>query len=269
MEWGRFYRDNGKYAQAEKLFQKALNLNPGNDMAYVELGFCYLNQSKDAQAVEMLKKAIELNPRNDLAYVELGRYYRDQGKHIESEEALKKAVEINPRGDWAYILLGLCYMYQGRYTQSEEAFKKAIDLNPADDRAYGGLAELYEEIGKHESAQQYYQQANNLRLKHYDPRTIYNYQELKRILDKRGIKLVCVQYPVRSIEPLKRIFQGQSDVIFVDNERIFKDALKKASYREYFTDMFEGDFGHCTRKGNRLLAENIANVILEECFNRR
>ena len=269
VELGRFYRDNGKYAQAEKLFQKALNLNPGNDMAYVELGFCYLNQSKDAQAVEMLKKAIELNPRNDLAYVELGRYYRDQGKHIESEEALKKAVEINPRGDWAYILLGLCYMYQGRYTQSEEAFKKAIDLNPADDRAYGGLAALYEEIGKHESAQQYYQQANNLRLKHYDPRTIYNYQELKRILDKRGIKLVCVQYPVRSIEPLKRIFQGQSDVIFVDNERIFKDALKKASYREYFTDMFEGDFGHCTRKGNRLLAENIANVILEECFNRR
>jgi tetratricopeptide (TPR) repeat protein len=269
VELGRFYRDNGKYAQAEGLFQKSLNLNPRNDMAYVELGFCYLNQSKDIQAVQMLKKAVELNSRNDLAYVELGRYYRDQGKHIESEEALKKAIEINPRGDWAYILLGLCYMYQNKPTQAEEAFKKAIELNPTDDRAYGGLAALYEEMGKYESAQQCYQQANNLRLKHYDPRTIHNYKELKEISDKRGIKLVCIQYPVRSIEPLRRIFQGQDGVIFVDNEKVFKDALKKASYREYFTDMFEGDFGHCTRKGNRLLAENIANVILKECFNRR
>jgi hypothetical protein len=98
--------------------------------------------------------------------------------------------------------------------------------------------------------------------------TWHNYQELKRILDKRGIKLVCLQYPVRSIEPLKKIFEDEKGVIFVDNERIFKDALKKTSYKEYFTDMFGGDFGHCTRKGNRLLAENIANVILKEPFGK-
>jgi Tfp pilus assembly protein PilF len=264
VELARFYRDNGKYIQAEELYQTALNLNPQNDTAYLELGSCYINDSKDIQAVQMLKKAAELNPKNDLVYVELGRYYRDQGRHAESEEALKRAIEINPRGDWAYILLGLCYMYQGKYAQSEEAFKRAIELNPADDRAYGGLAVLYEETGKHESAQRYYQQVNNLRLRHYDPKTIYNYRELKAILDKRGIKLVCIQYPMRSIEPLKRIFQGQDGVIFVDNERIFKDAVKKEGYRQYFTDMFEGDFGHCTPKGNRLLAENIANTILKE-----
>jgi hypothetical protein len=32
--------------------------------------------------------------------------------------------------------------------------------------------------------------------------------------------------------------------------------------------MFAGDFGHCTDKGNRLLAENIATVILKEVFGR-
>ena len=50
--------------------------------------------------------------------------------------------------------------------------------------------------------------------------------------------------------------------------KIFKDALRKASYREYFNDMFAGDFGHCTPKGNRLLAENIAKVILKEYFGK-
>ncbi|MFH1622153.1 MAG: hypothetical protein ABIA97_03435, partial [Candidatus Omnitrophota bacterium] len=68
------------------------------------------------------------------------------------------------------------------------------------------------------------------------------------------------------VEPLKKMFEDQEDVIFVSNERVFKEALKQASYKEYFTDMFAGDFGHCTQKGNRLLAENIANVILRECF---
>jgi len=32
--------------------------------------------------------------------------------------------------------------------------------------------------------------------------------------------------------------------------------------------MFGGDFGHCTHKGNRLLAENIANVIFKEVFSK-
>jgi len=57
-------------------------------------------------------------------------------------------------------------------------------------------------------------------------------------------------------------------VIFVDNERIFKDAIGKKGYNKYFTDMFGGDFGHCTQKGNKLLAENIANAILKEVFNK-
>jgi hypothetical protein len=73
---------------------------------------------------------------------------------------------------------------------------------------------------------------------------------------------------MRSVLPLKKIFQIQEGIIFVDNEQIFKKAVKKSGYKEYFIDMFAGDFGHCTEKGNRLLAENIANVILKEAFGK-
>jgi hypothetical protein len=81
--------------------------------------------------------------------------------------------------------------------------------------------------------------------------------------------VVCVQYPMRSIEPLKRIFEDNKEgVIFVDNEKIFRDAVKEEGSDVYFRDMFGGDFGHCTAKGNRLLAENIANAILENVFHK-
>jgi hypothetical protein len=86
---------------------------------------------------------------------------------------------------------------------------------------------------------------------------------MKQILDNENIKLVCVQYPMRSIKPLKSMFEDQGGVIFVDNEKVFKDALKQGTYREYFIDMFGGEFGHCTIKGDELLAENISKSIAQ------
>jgi hypothetical protein len=102
----------------------------------------------------------------------------------------------------------------------------------------------------------------------YSSLTIDNYRKLKAILDKRGIRLVCAQYPMRSVEPLKRIFEGERGVIFVDNDHLFKEAVTQGGYREYFLDMFAGDFGHCTLQGNKLLAGNIANAILKEVFGK-
>ena len=146
-------------------------------------------------------------------------------------------------------------------------FKKTIKINPTDNWAYGSLAYCYKEWGEYKLAEEHFRKANRLRLEYYNPITRHNHQRLKEIVTQRGIKLVCVQYPVRSIEPLKKMFKNKKGIIFVDNEMVFKKALKQASYDEYFVDIFAGDFGHCTRKGNRLLAENIANVILKECFN--
>lgn len=60
-----------------------------------------------------------------------------------------------------------------------------------DDQAYGAISLLYEEMGKSELAKEYANKADRLRLKYYKPVTVSNYRELKEILDKRGIRLVC------------------------------------------------------------------------------
>ncbi len=267
---GWVYRDQGRLSQAEDSFKKAIELNPKNEGAYIELGRSYRGQSKSSQVEGSFKKAIELNPKSDSAYTELGWFYLTQGKFFQAEDSFKKAIELNSGSDSAYAGLGRSYRGQGKSSQAEEALKQAIELNPKNDRAYGTLSLLYEETGKPELAKEHAQKAQGLRLGHYVPLTDNNYRTLKEILDKRGARLVCVQYPMRSIEPLKKIFEVNAEgVIFVDNERIFRDAVKKYGYNAYFTDMFAGDFGHCTDKGNRLLAENIANVILKEAFQSK
>ena len=88
-----------------------------------------------------------------------------------------------------------------------------------------------------------------------------NYNQIKDTVIGHGLTLVSIQYPMRSVEPLKSLLDFDRRVRFVDNEQIFKEAVGRSRYEDYFSDNFAGDFGHCTPKGNRLLAENIARVV--------
>ncbi len=228
---------NAEYLSAElreKAFRKRIEMNPGNDSAYDDLAWVYQGQNRFSEAAALFKKAVEINPRNICAYAMLGGYYEDQGE----------------------------------YALAENMFKKGIEINPESDILYAALEILYRKIGKYKLAEEFHRKLNGLRLKMCNPITLKNYLHIKKILDDKGVKLICAQYPMRSIEPLKKIFKDDKGVIFVDNENTFYNVIEKENYRDYFVDMFAGDFGHCTQKGNRLLAENIATVVLKEVFGR-
>ncbi|MCX5704956.1 MAG: tetratricopeptide repeat protein, partial [Candidatus Omnitrophica bacterium] len=167
----------------------------------------------------LFKKAIELNPKNDWAYVELGNNYRKQRNFSEVEKLYRKALKLNPKNAEVHIELGNYYQDQGKYSEAEKLYKKAVELNPRNDKIYGALGILYIEMGNPGLAREYSKKAEELRLSHQYLITATNYHKLKAILDKKGITYVCVQYPMRSLEPLKKIFQDNAEgIIFVDNE---------------------------------------------------
>lgn len=95
------------------------------------------------------------------------------------------------------------------------------------------------------------------------PETISNFNAIHDVLEQREIPLVVMQYPLRALAPLKGLFGAEDGIIFVDNENLFKDVLDDGEYEEYFVDRFAGDFGHCTKKGNRLIADTVADIILK------
>ncbi|MDD5560811.1 MAG: tetratricopeptide repeat protein [Candidatus Omnitrophica bacterium] len=262
-------QDQKTFSQAEDLFKKALELHPENYYLYMALGWFYRDRGEFLQVEGILKKAIELYPENYYAYLELGRLYREQGKLSQAEGLFKKGIELHPENVRACITLGWLYREEGKLSLAEDTFKKAIELSPNEDDAYAAISIFYEEMGKSALAKEYADKANLERLRYYNPVKAVNYRKLKDILNKRDIRFVCVQYPMRNIGPLKKIFEDdEKNIIFVDNEKIFKDAIKISGSTAYFKDMVGRDFGHCTEKGNRLLAENIANVILKEVFDK-
>jgi Tfp pilus assembly protein PilF len=95
-----------------------------------------------------IDKAIELDPNNDLAYHALGRWHRrmaeiggvsrllgnmflggvPKGSFEESEKAFKKALELAPNYVNHHLEIGLTYVDMKKYDLAQQELQKAIEL---------------------------------------------------------------------------------------------------------------------------------------------
>lgn len=231
---------------------------------FTRMGWSYKEKGQRAAAIESFQKAIALNPAGYREHTEFGIFYLKSGEYAQAQRLLRKAVDINRYADEAYIVLGWCYLGQNRPAEAEMSFKKAMELNPRNPDISGGLAILCEQNGDYDSARVYYEKANLLRLSHNLPGSKRNFKRVRSIAARHRVPLMCVQYPMRSAALLRRMVgRLKKDVIVVDNEEVFKKAVREHGYREYFEDMFAGESGHCTAEGNRLLADTVAASILK------
>jgi len=255
---GRIRREQGEFTESKQILERAIKINPLSALAYHELAKTQLYMDKPYEAEACLKKATEIEPENSWLYIELAWLYRGLKKDALEEQMFQKALRLDPQNRVALFELGCHEMYHGNYSEAENLLTGLLKLNPSHDKAYRSLRNLYELMGTPEKISSYTDRYGD---DFYPDITKQNYRKIKEILDERGIVLICVQYPMRSVEPLKDIFDNQQAMLFVDNEESFKAGVEKEGYDKYFEDRFAGDFGHCTPKGNRLLAGNIADVI--------
>ncbi|MFA5389610.1 MAG: tetratricopeptide repeat protein [Candidatus Omnitrophota bacterium] len=260
------YLSRGKYKELEAVYRKLIKLDPQNYSFHVNLGWSLIILEKFDQAALTQENAIKIRPGDETAYNVLGFIYLNQKKYAQAERMFLKVIEINPKNNKAYVDLGQCYLYQKKYRQAAEIYAKGIAENPRHDRVYGGLAMIHISLGNLLKASRYFKEANEVREKFYLATTVANYRKLAEILRKNSVKYICMQYPMRSVISLKNILAEYPEIVFVDNEKIFKDSVEKEGYAKYFTDLFAGDFGHCTPQGNRLLAGNLATVISREIW---
>ena len=130
-------------------------------------------------------------------------------------------------------------------------------------RKIGYVAVNYFAEGKYTEANKFFNLQTKIALDNIPRQTIKNYFGLYKICKNNNIKLIAMQYPVRSIKPLKEMLKDVDEITFISNEENFKKTLQTHKLEEIFTDRFAGDFGHCTELGNTLIAENVAETILK------
>ena len=76
---------NREWASDMDLFTSAVKVNPNNGKIYNNLGFQYEYQDDFVRAEELFRKAVELQPDDIGAYINVGRVLKTQEKHKESE----------------------------------------------------------------------------------------------------------------------------------------------------------------------------------------
>lgn len=108
---------------------EALRIDPRNDSAYVDLGFCYGVLRDGATAIDMYHTATELNPSGS-NFIELADVYLRVGDAEDALLAANAGIIKDPRNARLYNAKGMALNDLQRFAEAEEAWEKALKLNP-------------------------------------------------------------------------------------------------------------------------------------------
>lgn len=122
--------DTGKIRGAIDQLKRAATLNPRNDSAYVDLGFCYALLKDAPAALSMYRKAVAINP-SPANYKELADIYMRAGAPEEALMAANAGLTKGPRDAGLYNARGMALMDLRRYDEAARDFRKALEIDPS------------------------------------------------------------------------------------------------------------------------------------------
>ncbi|CAD8214737.1 unnamed protein product [Paramecium octaurelia] len=148
-----------KYQEAIECYDKAISINPKQDLAWNNKGNSLNNLNKYEEAIECYDKAISINPKLDLAWNNKGNSLDDLYKYQEAIECYDKAISINPKLDLAWNNKGNSLNNLNKYEEAIECYDKAISINPKLDLAWNNKGNSLNNLNKYEEAIECYDKA--------------------------------------------------------------------------------------------------------------
>jgi predicted Zn finger-like uncharacterized protein len=91
-------QENDKTAQAQKLYEEALKLQPNGVAAVTGLAYVLLDKQKPLAAIDSFKRALAMAPSFAPALFGLGEAYRREGEPVPAIAAYKRYLEASPGG---------------------------------------------------------------------------------------------------------------------------------------------------------------------------
>jgi tetratricopeptide (TPR) repeat protein len=135
--------DQGKFVEAEKLYQQILAKDPNNLYSLSNLGVVLFRNGKLKASELTLKKALAIAPSDEFTHTTLGIVYYQQSKFDDALSELTKALAINPKSAIAHNYLGVTASQKGWQEAAEKEMLEAIADNPDYADAHFNLAVVY------------------------------------------------------------------------------------------------------------------------------
>lgn len=156
---GNLQDAQGRVAEAEGSFRRALELDPANASAHNNHANALAKLGRLAEAEAAYRRAIALQPAFPEAYSNLANALYQLRRHAEAESAARRAIELRPEFHSACNNLGLSLQALGRTAEAEAAYRRALQLKPGDALALGNLGNLLQGLGRVAEAEECYRGA--------------------------------------------------------------------------------------------------------------
>ena len=145
----------GKIDEAIGPLLKAVELNPKDPDARLNLAYAYERQGRTDEAISQYRKAVELNSGNSVAHNNLGVLYDRKGLYDEAIREFETALQIDPKSTTGSENLATAKKNQAIIQEREKQIAKAIkdvEAHPDSATASYKLARLYAYYGNNDQA---------------------------------------------------------------------------------------------------------------------
>ncbi len=126
---------------ALKSFENAVKMRPHHSSVWTNLGTGLAANGQNKSAIDATIRALDLNPNNRVAQLNLGRFLILDRQWIRAIKVLRDLLEERPSAD-AYGLLGVALGNEGDLKAARDMFKKALQIDPEQPEAKSGLSQL-------------------------------------------------------------------------------------------------------------------------------
>ena len=142
------------YTDAETLYRATLRRNPAATMAYINLGILLLErpQPRAEEARAYLARAVQLEPANAEAQVNLGAALHKLGRLDEATDVYREALRLRPADAGANNNLGATLEELGRLDEAAAAYRESLRRAPDSSAAHSNLGRTLLALGRPDEA---------------------------------------------------------------------------------------------------------------------
>jgi TolB-like protein/Tfp pilus assembly protein PilF/predicted Ser/Thr protein kinase len=141
-----------RWADAERQFRRAIELNPSYSMARIWYANLLMSQSRMEEAVEQVFAARDLDPFSLIVNTNVGWVLDYAGRHEEAIAHLKQTIALDSEYVQAHWRLARALMAAGRLTEALEQGDRLLTLSDSSSPALSMVANIAARAGRRDEA---------------------------------------------------------------------------------------------------------------------
>jgi len=156
----------GKPQEAIACYDRAIEIDPGDALAWNNKGITLAMLGKDQEAIACYDRALEINPEKVDAWNNKGIALGNLGKDQEAIACYDRALEITPGYAMAWDGKGASLAMLGKDQEAIVCYDRALEIDPGDAMAWNNKGVALGNLGKDQEAIACYDRALEINPRH-------------------------------------------------------------------------------------------------------